>query len=335
MNFNCVVAQVPPVDMVKLDKHLDLVIRSAWAESTLRTRNSQWSKYIDFCKANGLVPVPGEVLTVSRFLVNLASTCVYSTCNNYLSAIISLHKFFGYDPYFRESFLVKLVLKGLSRNLGTSVNQKVGLTPNDFVQIYSKLDLSDINVITKWSALMLSFRSLLRKSNIVQTTLKDPGMVVLRSDLEFSEKGVMLNVRKTKTIQRREYVLRVPVYFAHSDSMCAASMLASHLARTSAFKEGPLFLILTKKGEWRPLLYTDLLGFLKQCVSLIGLNPEEVGLHSMRRSGAAFLHTLGVSLIDIMNAGDWKSLAALSYLISPLERKQDIEKLFSSALSEM
>lgn len=323
------------VDMVKVDNHLDLVIRSAWADSTLKTRNSQWSKYIDFCHANGLSPVPAEILTVARFLVNLASSCVFSTCNNYLSAVVALHRFLGHDAPFRESFIIKLVMKGLSRNLGTHVNRKIGLLPTDFRAIYSKLDMSDINTITKWAALMLSFRSLLRKSNLVQNTLKDPGMVVLRSDLDFGSSGVILHVRKTKTIQRREYVLDVPVNFVSSSSMCAASMLASHLNRTSHIKDGPLFLILTKNGNWQPLLYADLLRFLKTCVSLIGLNPSDVGLHSMRRSGAAFLHSLGVSLVDIMNASDWKSLAALSYLISPLSRKQEIELLASSALSSM
>lgn len=53
----------------------------------------------------------------------------------------------------------------------------------------------------------------------------------------------------------------------------------------------------------------------------------------MRRSGVAFLHSIGVSLVDIMNAGDWRSLAALSYLISPIERKVMIESQAADALN--
>lgn len=68
---------------------------------------------------------------------------------------------------------------------------------------------------------------------------------------------------------------------------------------------------------------------------MIGLSPADVGLHSMRRSGAAFLHSIGVSLVDIMNAGDWQSLAALAYLISPIERKQWIESQAAQALEEL
>lgn len=194
--------------------------------------------------------------------------------------------------------------------------------------------MRDINVITMWSAVILSFRTLLRKSNIVQDKLNETGMVVLRSDVEFTTQGIILRVRKTKTIQRKEYVLEIPVNYSGNKTLCAASMLCTHLTRTDFTREGPLFLVY-KNNHWRPLLYSDLLGFIKDCVKLIGLPPTEVGLHSLRRSGAAYLHSLGVSLIDIMNAGDWHSLAALSYLLSPLERKLKVETVVSTALGDL
>lgn len=185
-----VVAQgIVPVDMAKFDDQVEMMVRCAWAESTLKTRNSQWSRYIDFCKVNGLTPLPADSITVACSLVNLAKSCVYTTCNNYLSAIISLHKFFGYDSSFRDCFLVKLVMQGLGRSLGKAVMQKRGLTPQQLMSIYYKLDLRDVNVITMWSAIILSFRTLLRKSNIVQNKLDDTGMVVLRSDVKFTAQG--------------------------------------------------------------------------------------------------------------------------------------------------
>lgn len=335
MNLCYVAApRTPPVDMAKLDEQVEEIIRCAWAESTLKTRNSQWNRYITFCHSNSLAPLPADSTTVARFLVNLAKTCVYSTCNNYLSAIIGLHKFFGYDASFRDCFLVKLVLQGLGRHLGKAVIQKRGLTPHQLMSIYAKLDLRDVNVITMWAAIILSFRTLLRKSNLVQNKINEIGMVILRSDVEFTSKGLILNVRKTKTLQRREYVLKIPVNYIKNKTLCAAAMLGTHLTRTGFSKEGPLFL-LHKNGQWRPLLYSDLLRFIKDCVKMIGLPPSEVGLHSLRRSGAAYLHSIGITLIDIMNAGDWHSLAALSYLLSPLERKVQVEAKVAVALDDV
>lgn len=271
---------------------------------------------------------------MARFLVNLANTCVFSTCNNYLSAIITLHRFFGYERLFRDYFIINMVMKGLGRHLGKAANQNVGRTPVQLCNIYDLIDFSDINVITKWAALILSFRSLLRKSNLVQTVSGKMDMVISRADIDFIPQGIILNVRKSKTIQRKEYVLQVPVHYLKNRKLCAASMLTTHLVRTEHIKEGPLFFLL-KGGSWKPLLYSELLKFIKQCVVLIGLPPSEVGLHSMQRSGAAFLHSLGVSLVDIMNTGDWHSLAALAYLISPRERKELIESQASNALDSL
>lgn len=319
-------------DLDHIDQQLELVIRSAWAESTLATRNSQWKRYIQFCSARGLTVVPAEKLTIARFLVHLGTSCCYSTCNNYLSAVISLHKFTGFDCDARQNYVIRLVLLGLGRRLGKQVNQKIGLKPSDLYSIFLKLSFQDINVLTMWAALIMSFCTLLRKSNLVQDKLNDQGAVVMRHDIEFVSNGIILNVRKSKTIQRKEYVLKIPITYTSSNCFCAVSMLCSHLVRTQHIADGPLF-YLYKKGKWRPLLYGELLEFLKNCVKLIGLDPSEVGLHSMRRSGASYLHDLGVSLVDIMCAGDWKSLAALQYLISPLSRKTEIDGMVSSKLS--
>lgn len=65
-----------------LDEQIAEVIKSAWADTTLSTRNSQWGRFIRFCKANGLAPMPASITTIARFLIHLASTCAFSTCNN-------------------------------------------------------------------------------------------------------------------------------------------------------------------------------------------------------------------------------------------------------------
>lgn len=222
------------VELDELDNKMSDVIRAAWADTTLATRNSQWGRYIRFCKANGLQPVPGTVITVARFLIHLGSCCVFSTCNNYLSAIIALHKFIGYPSDYREYFVIKLVLKGLAKHLCPNVNQKIGLTPSIFKSIYDVLDFSDVNFLTKWAALIFSFRSLLRKSNVVQTSLKELSLVVDRSDIIFSPRGMLVKVRKPKTIQ-------CPVSYVSHLCFDIVSMLNAHFFRTPHFFTGPLF----------------------------------------------------------------------------------------------
>ena len=245
---------------------------------------SQWRKYIEFCQDNGLQVLPSLNNTVARFLVFLARTCKYSMVNNYLSAINRLHLFYGYDIDFRQSFVIKLVLSGIKRQLGDCSIQKIPLTPQQMLKIYALLNLTDESVATMWAALMFSFRSLLRKSNVVPDSLTGGKHVVQRSDVVIDFEKLVVHVTSSKTNQYRDRVLQVPIQKVDEPAFCVYTMLKRHLDATPEFQDGPLFLV--RSGiTYRPLLYKDLLHFLKTSVGLIGLKPDDVGLHSMRRSG--------------------------------------------------
>lgn len=121
------------VNLHQLDERVSYLVGTAWASSTLSTRNSQWGKFIDFCSSAGLIPLPAEVQTVLRFLAHISSNFKFSTVNNYLSAINSLHKFYGHEVNFREYFVIKMFLSGLKYDLDTEVNAKVPLTFHVFL----------------------------------------------------------------------------------------------------------------------------------------------------------------------------------------------------------
>ena len=109
------------------------------------------------------------------------------------------------------------------------------------------------------------------------------------------------------------------------------SLLKDHFKGFPGPMVGPL---LYKRCGARlvPLLYRDDFKFLNDSVTLICINPLEVGLHSLHCSSAAYLHCVGIPLIDIQCIGDWKSLAVLSYLITSLDRKVDIKQRVAFSL---
>ena len=125
-----------------LDREVNNTIAMAWAPNTRATRNSQWKKIISFCSDNKLPAVPADPQTVARFLVYLARSVKYVTVNNYLSAIIRLHDYYNHATNFRNYFLIKLVLRGIKRQLGDTSNQKIPLTPRKLLSIHSHLDFS-------------------------------------------------------------------------------------------------------------------------------------------------------------------------------------------------
>ena len=317
------------MDVSELDQEVSATIAAAWSANTLATRNSQWSKYFAFCADVELTPLPANVHTVARFLVFLGRTCKFSTVNNYLSALISLHKFYGLPCDFRDTFLISMILKGLKSTLGEEVKQMKPLTVDQLMDIHKQVVESELDNIY-WAIMMLSFRSLLRKSNLVPDSRSVCDHVLRRKDIEVHEWGVMLKVRSSKTLQHKEYVLQIPIYYVDNPRFCAASMVQAHISAFPANEDSPLF-VKQVNGKLQPVLYRELLSFIKHSVTRVGLDSECYGAHSLRRSGCAFLHAQGIPLIDIMSMGDWKSLAVLDYLVTPLDRKMNIQRALCAA----
>lgn len=303
----------------------------AWSANTRSTRNSQWKNYTRFCAEHELVALPASELTVARFLLYKAKTVKYSTINNYLSSVISLHKYYGYECELRSRYFIKLVLDGLKSKLGQTVDQKIPLSVQELIKMYRTLNLRDQKDLVMWSAIVVSFRTLLRKSNLVPDSIHEiPKHVILRRDVERSSDGFLIKVRATKTIRYRERVLSIPVVRSEGSCLCAVSALEYCMQEHKAQSDSPVFVFKNK-----PIVYGELLKFLKDLVKRIDKNPDDVGLHSLRRSGAQFLKEIGTSLSDIMYIGDWRSLAVLSYLVTTFDNKKKVEDKASSYLAQL
>ena len=282
-----------------------------------------------FCSSIGLQPLPADHQTVARFLVWLARSSKYSTINNYLSTISVLHKYYGYDGDFRSSFLIKLVLQGLQRQLGTKVDFKLPFIVSQLRSMYLEFDHSDKLDLALWTVLVFCFRTLLRKSNVLPDAAGKLHHVVRRSDIEFF---FVVHVRSSKTVQFKEYVLDIPLHVVSDKTFCVVSMIRDHFQDFPAPSDSPLFLRNTTQGV-SPILYGDLLLFIKRLASKVGLDQSKYGSHSLRRSGACFLHELKVPLPDIMTLGNWASMSVLSYLVTPEPRKHAIQGAVGLALA--
>lgn len=181
-----------------------------------------------------------------------------------------------------------------------------------------------------WGVIVLSFRSLLRKSNIVPDKVDNiSSHVVRRSDVMRTEFGLCLNIYSTKTLKYREKVLDIPLVKI-KNSLCAVKWIELAQEMETAGSDMPLFI-----WQGKPIVYRDVLCFIKRLVKNIGLDPNMIGLHSLRRSGTQFLHGIGVSLPDIKSMGDWKTMSVLMYLISSPDRKVEIDRLAAQKLKEM
>lgn len=314
----------------ELDEDIGRAITSAWSKNTRATRNSQWKAYLGFCAEHKLKGLPSTELTVARFLLFKAKTVKYVTINNYLSAIISLHKYYGFEANFRESYFIKMVLEGLKSILGMQVSQKMSLSCDELIKMHDHVRIGWCKQRVMWFSLVTAFRTLLRKSNLIPEKIdEEDSHVVLRRDVEKTEFGYCINVYSSKTLKHKKRILRVPLVECKGSPLCAVTAIRSCLSKEPASSYSPIFVF-----RGRPILYSEVLEYLKELVGYIGLNPQDAGLHSMRRSGALFLQSLGVPLEEIMYMGDWASMSVLDYLVTTYDRKVSIEKLVSQRLSE-
>ena len=85
-----------------------------------------------------------------------------------------------------------------------------------------------------------------------------------------------LQGRSTKTLQHKEHVLEILVSKTSCAPLCAVALLRDHITD---------FLVLGDAFLFKPVLYRDLLSFLKDSVATIRLNPQDVGLHSLMGIG--------------------------------------------------
>lgn len=320
-------------DLDNLDNLVFSNISSAWSLNTISTRTSQWKRFFTFCIQHGLVPLPASARTIARFLSDLALTSRYSTVVNYLSSITTMHRFYGYQPEFRDSFYLSMAVRGIKINLGSEVKQKIALTPQELVSMYIFVSLGDQFQKACWTAIIFSFRTLLRKSHFLKDSSTHTPHLISRKDISFFPGGLSVLVATSKTDRSGGSPTKIVLYETQQRPLCAVSWIRNHFAETPSPAEG-LF-VKPSAGTYVPLMYKDVLNYLQSLVGLIGLDPHDAGLHSLRRSGASYLNAIGVSLPDIKLLGNWKSNAVFEYVKCSDERMKSIQWNFARSLLDL
>ena len=290
------------------------------AEATEKTRNSQWKSYMDFCLEFGILePLPATLEVILLYLTHLADRLCYSSITQYLSAVWILHKTLGLSHVDPKNFEIYMTLRGIRRVLGDTVTQARPASIQDLVAIYRLLDMSSSEDVAFWVAIVLCFRGLLRKSNVVE-----PGLAVTVFDMDIENWGLAIRLRRTKTISFKERVLYIPFVRIPGSIFCVlyyVSLLLSMLLLPSRTCQLVGFM---RNGRWVRGSYSWYLSKLKSLCVRSGLDPMTT--HSLRRGGASLLADSGFSLLDIKNVGDWKSLSVLNYLTKTKQSRMDLDR---------
>lgn len=294
--------------LCQLDSEVAVWQSQMFADSTKQTYRTHLRSFIKFCALHNLTVVPASSSTIMRYAAHLARTKCYSSVAQYLNIIRIIHIEFGLPNPMQDNWHVNSVLKGIKRAKGLSTCSKTPLLPSHLLFFRSKLNLSNISDKQFWAAVLCGFFGMLRVSNVCGI------YAVIRKDMRVTPKGIVLTVRRSKTIQHGGRTHYVVLPFMRGHDLCPVTAILHFLASAPGPVDAPLFSVTSCNGSLNKLTPAKFRSHLK---SLCKLHPDlaQCSTHSLRKGFATWLLTCKIPLATIKILGDWSSDAVFQYLL--------------------
>ena len=288
----------------------------SYAPNSLTSRSTQVRKYLEFIKdfSDTHAPTPCPSRQVALYATWLARSLKYSSILNYLSGLNNFLKQNGATPIAYLDYEVASTLRGIRRDRASAPKQAYPLLPDMLARMFTFLSVNQGH--TAWRAAVLcSFRALLRKC---QVTYSDSSLQ--RCDFRFFDWGMVIRIRRSKTIQFQERILEIPVARCRDHSLCAVFWVERHFREVPALQGDMAFRLPSGDASAAsyPLPYPTYQATLKIFAAKAGLDPSVISSHSLRRGGCTYLSMCGATIEELKVRGDWASDTIFTYLKTPL-----------------
>lgn len=288
----------------------------------------QIRKYLKFINEfEGLLsPFPCPSHQVALYITWLSRSLKYSSITNYLSALNFFLRAEDSEPINYSSHAVKTVLGGAKRSLGCFVKRAAPLLPADLQKMFNLMSTTPGHTATR-AAILTSFRGLLRKCQITESD-----STLRRSDFTFYKWGMVIAIRKSKTIQFEERELLIPIAYVKNTNLCAVYWVRKHFNQIRVAASDLAFQIPAPENRCSPLSYKILQASIKHFAELATLDASSFSCHSLRRGGCTFLAIQGASIEEIKHRGDWSSETVYKYIKLPLSERIMCDMRVASSL---
>lgn len=242
----------------------------AKAVSTRKGYRSDFHIFVTWCEASGVPSLPASPADVATFLSAEAMRGVkVSTLGCRIAAIRYAHKLAGFEPP-TASEVVRTVLAGIRRTVGTAVDRKAAAT-HDVLGAMLRHIPDTLTGRRDRALLTLGFAAALRRSELVALRVED---------LQPDDDGFRVLIRKSKTDQEGAgQRIAVP----HGSHLRPVGAVYDWLA-TAQISEGPIFRPIAKGGRILATALTDrsVATIVKRYASAAGLDPAIYSGHSLR-----------------------------------------------------
>jgi len=271
-------------------------LKNSKANNTIRAYKSDFRDFGGFCAKNGLKSLPADPKIVSLYMTYLSTKdAKMSTLRRRLVSIGVIHRLKGHYLDTKHPIIIENLM-GIKRKKGSYQKGKKPILINHLKLMIEAIDkdTSDETGIRKLrdkTIILLGFAGGFRRIELISIDFED---------LEFVSEGVKIFIRKSKTDQFGEGMIKGLPYFTNQ-KYCPVWHLKKWL-EISEIKSGPIFRRFSKGLNLGKNRLTDqsVALFLKKHLSNAGIENKNYSGHSLRSGFATVTAESGADERSIM-----------------------------------
>jgi site-specific recombinase XerD len=288
-------------DIKALQEETLLNLQSSKANNTLRAYKSDFKDFGLFCAQNNFKSLPSEPKIVSLYLTYLSTKeAKMSTLKRRLVSIGVIHRLKGYYLDTKHPSIIENIM-GIKRRKGSIQKGKKPILINHLKQLINVIDEQkneDIKKLRDRSIILIGFSGGFRRNEIVSLDY---------DDLDFVEEGLKIQIRRSKTDQFGEGLVKALPYF-NNTKYCPVISLKKWI-EISRINSGPLFKRFLKGSKLSENRLTDqtVALLIKEYLRLAGIDDKNYSGHSLRSGFATSAAESGAEERSIMAMTGHKS----------------------------
>jgi len=268
-------------------------LKSSKANNTLRAYKSDFKDFGAFCSRHGLSSLPTEPKIVSLYLTHLSKNSKISTLRRRLVSISMVHKLKGHYLDTKHPIIVENLM-GIRRVKVSIQKGKKPILINHLKLIINSINEQNSNNTKKLrdkAIILIGFGGGFRRTELISIDYED---------LEFVPEGLKIIVRKSKTDQFGEGMIKGLPYF-DDQNYCPVINLRNWL-EISKIKSGPIFRRFSKGSVLTDNRLTDqsVVLLIKEHLRLAGIENKNFAGHSLRSGFATVAADAGADERSIM-----------------------------------
>ena len=263
-------------------------LRNSKSNNTLRAYQSDFRDFSLFCTKNGFQAMPTTPNVIALYITHLSSYSKYSTLKRRIASISILHKTKGHYIDTKHPIIIENLM-GIKRTNGSHQKGKKPLLINDLkvlIEVIDKSKEKDLKKIRDKAIILIGFSGGFRRSELVNIELED---------IEFVPEGVKLFIKRSKTDQSGEGMIKAIPYFENIN-FCPVKALKNWIDAIE-LKKGKIFNISDKNVSL----------IIKKYANYAGLDSRKYAGHSLRSGFATSAAESGADERNIMAMTGHKS----------------------------